>query len=164
MVGMGEIKTASQPGEVLMALGLGSCIGVCVYDLAKRLYVMAHVVLPSSTGFSVDVPGKYGDTALPAILDTLQSRGSVGRGLKAFMVGGAQLFSFGAATPKLDIGERNASVIESELRSRNIPIVAKDVGGNSGRTVNLNVETGRVMVKTIGRGEALLAELHRAAA
>ncbi len=78
--------------------------------------------------------------------------------LKAAIVGGAQLFSFQTAGDRLDVGRRNTEAVKAQLKKLGIKIVAEDTGGNAGRTVVLDAQTGRVYVKSVGN-ETVLTEL-----
>jgi chemotaxis protein CheD len=152
MVGMGEIKISRVSDEVLTALGLGSCIGVCMYDPISRIAGMAHVVLPAHVQNTGDLPGKYATTAIPALLESMQKCGAKTGNLRVAIAGGAQIFSFAGASAQLDIGKRNAAAVEEMLARNNLPIHAQDVGGNMGRTIQLHSSDGRVSIKTIGGG------------
>jgi len=68
-VGMGQLLTAQPP--VRLASVLGSCVAVCLYHPRLRVAGMAHVVLPESTGHQGG-PGKFADTAVPALLAALE--------------------------------------------------------------------------------------------
>lgn len=157
MVGMAEVKVTRTSGDVLVALGLGSCIGICAYDPRTRIAGLAHVVLPES-GDQSGTPGKFANTAVPFLLETMQSQGASLLHIYVALAGGAQLFSHQGSNTRLDIGPRNASAVLAELERRNMPIVALDVGGSAGRTVHL-FSDGRVRVKAIGQGEWELAAL-----
>ncbi len=152
MVGMGEIKISRMPEDVLTALGLGSCIGVCVYDPICRIAGMAHVVLPSHVQNTGDLPGKFATTAIPALLESMRRCGAKTGNLRVAIAGGAQIFAFAGASAQLDIGKRNATAVQEMLAKNNLPIHAQDVGGNMGRTVQLYSNDGRVSIKTIGQG------------
>jgi chemotaxis protein CheD len=158
-VGMGEIQVVRGAGHVLTALGLGSCIGVCLYDPLTRVAGMAHVVLPKSQGDKTgELPGKFADTAIPAIVKRMVETGAVTSRLKAAISGGAQLFQFGATT-SLDVGARNAEAVIAALREASISLQAKDVGGSVGRTLRMVSDNGLVVVRTIGGAERELATL-----
>lgn len=159
MVGMAEIKIAVGSEDILAALGLGSCIGVCAYDPLMRVAGMAHVVLPESLGAGADPAGKYADTAIPALLEEMQRAGAAPGRICIAIAGGAQLFTFAGATPRLDIGQRNMVAVMKSLEKYSLNVVAQDTGGNAGRTVHLFVGDGRVRVKTIGQGEKDLVVL-----
>lgn len=163
MVGMGEIQVVSGSEAVLMALGLGSCVGLCAYDVKSRVAGMAHVVLPDESGTTTEgTPGKFASTVLPALLSAMQAQGAGAASLRFALVGGAQLFAFagkGSGAPRLDIGNRNGARLLQELSSRNLPVIAQDLGGNAGRTVHLFAADGRIRIKTIGQGERDLVKL-----
>lgn len=160
MVGMAEIKVTRDPGDVLMALGLGSCIGICAYDRQTRVAGMVHVVLPQSLNGGADTPGKFADLAVPALMAEMVRLGASARRVVVAIAGGAQLFSFNnASTSRLEIGNRNASAVDQALRSFGLSILARDVGGGAGRTVHFHAIDGRVRVKTLGRGEVDLITL-----
>lgn len=165
MVGMAEIRVASADARstagsngirVLTALGLGSCIGICAYDRVARVAGLAHVVLPESPGSGTETPGKYADTAVPALVDEMMRAGALPQRVAIALVGGAQLFSFGGGASRLEIGARNASGVAEALARHRFQVAARDVGGSSGRTVQLFIHDGLVRVRTIGRGEVNL--------
>jgi chemotaxis protein CheD len=150
-VGIGRWAVAAAPVR-LHAL-LGSCVGVLLYDGIARAGGMAHILLPDSQGADVsDHPGKYANTAIPAMLADLERLiGSRSRlRMVAKLVGGAMMFQ----TTQLDaIGERNQRAVERTLEGLGIRVAARDLGGQSGRRVTLDTATGRVTVRILGQGE-----------
>lgn len=156
MVGMAEVKVAAHSDDVLIALGLGSCIGICAYDADARVAGMAHVVLP--TGGAGDTPGKFANTAVPELLRLMIEAGASEERIRVALTGGAQLFAANGANPRLDIGPRNTEAVKGELGKRACRLIAQDLGGSAGRTVQLFGD-GRIRVKTIGQGERELASL-----
>ena len=157
MVGMAEVKITRCTDDVLIALGLGSCIGVCAFDPQTGVAGMAHIVLPESAGH-VASPGKFADTAIPLLMEEMSRRGALISRIRVALAGGAQLFAFNGSGPRLEIGPRNAAAVQEQLQKRQITVVATDLGGNTGRTVHLFAD-GRMMVKTIGQGEKELIRL-----
>jgi len=127
---------------------LGSCAGVVLYDRAARLGGLAHVVLPDSRG-AADHPGKFADTAIPALIADLESK--LGRSMRgrllAKIAGGARMFQTGAAT---NIGRMNHDAVEQILANLGIPIVARDVGGETGRRLTLDTLSGIVSIRIPG--------------
>lgn len=162
MVGMAEIKVAQGVGDVLMALGLGSCVGICAYDARTKVAGMVHVVLPEQIRGDDSTPGKFANTAVPALLEQMQNLGASLERIVIAIVGGAQLFTFQGDGPRLDIGSRNTGAVTAVLKTHALRVVAQDIGGNAGRTVHLHTTDGRVCVKTIGQGERDLALLGEA--
>jgi chemotaxis protein CheD len=147
MVRMGEFAFSSSAGDVLVSLGLGSCVGVALLDRRAAVAGLAHVVLPSGEGRAAPA-GKYADTAVPALVGALEAIGARRQRVEAVLVGGASMFSFGGAG--LDIGQRNDAAVREELARLRIPVVAAETGGSRGRTVRVDVETGVVTAKAAG--------------
>lgn len=172
IVGMAEIKVItlqrvnparnSGPGDisaVLTALGLGSCVGICLYDRTARVAGMAHVVLPDSSARKDEPPGKFADTALPVLIEEMLQFGASRWRLVAAISGGAQLFTFASDPARLGVGARNAKAVTDGLERHGIPVLARDLGGSQGRTMRLSAVDGRVSVKTIGQSERELVVL-----
>ena len=158
MVGMAELKVAQAVGEVLTALGLGSCIGICAFDRQAGVAAMAHIVLPSSGKQISENPGKFADTAVPKLIVAMQKKGAIQSRIQVAIAGGAQLFVSSGSGDRMDIGPRNAVAVRDALREHRLSIIAEDVGGSSGRTVYMGTD-GLVRVKTIGQGERQLVLL-----
>ncbi len=131
-VGMGQIATAEATAGFKTVLG--SCIGLILYHPDLKIAVMAHIVLPDSAGRS-GTPGKYVDTAVPAMLDMFKKKGLVGTDLKAKVSGGANLFG---GTGVMKIGDRNVAAIQQSLDVAGIEVVGVEVGGSKGRRVTFN--------------------------
>lgn len=155
IVGMADYKVGRSPDK-LMTAGLGSCIGICIYDVQSQLGGMAHIMLPNSKESLKGNPAKYADSCLEMMLDELYKLGVMKARLKAKMAGGAQMFSFAGKAPLLKIGERNAEAVEQELKKMGIPLLAYDVGGNFGRTINFDIKTGDLHIRTINHGEKVI--------
>ncbi len=155
LVGMADFKIGKTPDK-LMTAGLGSCIGICIYDLSTQIGSMGHIMLPSSRDNMKGNPAKYADTCLEIMLQELFRLGGNRLRLQAKMAGGAQMFSFNGKTPLLKIGERNAEAVQQELKKANIPLLSYDVGGTHGRTINFDIKTGNLHIKTINHGEKVI--------
>ena len=142
MIGIGEYRVGSFP---MMTIGLGSCIGLTLYDETLKVGAMVHIMLPDSAG-RTDRPGKYADTAIPTIVKELNALGSKNRSLVAKMAGGACMFEYFGAN--LNIGERNAERVRAILKENHIQLSAEDVGGKVGRSVTFLPGTnGRVSIR-----------------
>ncbi|MGD9573521.1 MAG: chemotaxis protein CheD, partial [Thermoleophilia bacterium] len=97
VVGIGQLAASGERGVVISALGLGSCIGLVLADPGARVAGMVHVMLPDSSTASTDgPPGKYADTAVPALIDSLCRLGADRGRLTGAMAGGAQMFGGGS--------------------------------------------------------------------
>jgi chemotaxis protein CheD len=154
MVRMGELVASGEVGMTLVALGLGSCIGLVLLERARPLAGLAHIVLPDSNGATDSPVGKFADRAVPALLDHMRGAGATVSRLEAILVGGSQMFSLGkGAESALNIGRRNEEATLAALERAGVSVRATDTGGSTGRTVRVDVETGRVSVKMPGKGE-----------
>lgn len=152
-VGMADYKVGRAP-DTIISYGLGSCIGVSLYDPQTKVGGLLHIMLPESTqARSSDNPAKFADTGMPLLLKDVLALGASKPRLVAKMAGGAQMFAFAKATDIMRVGSRNADAIKQILRQMNIRLVAEDTGGNYGRTVSINLENGVYIVKTMVKGE-----------
>ncbi len=155
-VGMAEIKVTLAPYR-LITTGLGSCIGLCMYDPVIKVGGMAHVVLPNLTNLKDSDPGgKYAVTAIPLLVNSMVKFGANRYRLVAKIAGGAEMFSFPGQSSVLKIGERNAETIKEILEDMGIPLIAEEVGGNYGRTIEFDTNSGELLVKTINHGERII--------
>jgi chemotaxis protein CheD len=132
-VRMGELAVSAQIGDELVAIGLGSCIGLALADAEAGVGGLAHVVLPESAG-KPGPTGKFADLAVPDLIATMVSAGAMKRRLQAVLIGGARMFTVGAS---LDIGARNTEAVREALGREGIKIHAEEVGGNRGRTARV---------------------------
>lgn len=154
-VGIAEAKVA-QPPVNLSVIGLGSCVGVCLYDNSCKLGGIAHVMLPdSSRGRGKINRAKYADTAVEVLLEEMLAAGANRWKIQAKIAGGAQMFPFGDNGSML-VGARNVESVKQALDLCKIPLVGEDCGGCYGRTIVLNTDTGLVHVKTIKHGEKVI--------
>ena len=152
-VGMADYKVGSAPSTII-SYGLGSCIGISLYDPQTKVGGLLHIMLPDSTqARPTDNPAKFADTGLPLMLKDVLALGAVKTRLVAKIAGGAQMFAFQNATDIMRVGSRNAEAAKKILKSQGIKIIAEDTGGTYGRTVSIDLNTGVYKVKTIDKGE-----------
>jgi chemotaxis protein CheD len=151
-VAIGQWALAVAPTKIQTLLG--SCVGVVLYHRTAKLGAVAHIMLPSAPGNS-DHPGKYADTAIPAMIADIER--ALGpdsrRRLCAKLAGGASMFQVDPAAlecTQLNIGQRNQETIERILGQLNIPILARDLGGTTGRRLILDTASGIVKIKEPG--------------
>jgi chemotaxis protein CheD len=155
-VGMADYKTANCP-SALTTIGLGSCIGIAIYDTKTKIIGLAHIMLPSSDLLkSGGVRAKYADTCIADMIDEMVRNGSDIRSMKAKIAGGAQMFAYNSNNDLMRVGPRNADACKAVLASYRIPLIGEDTGGNHGRTIEFYSVDGRLMIKTIGHGVAYI--------
>ena len=150
LVGMSEMQVSGDTTTVLSCLGLGSCIGLSLYDPFAHVGGVAHIVLPSAPdGRNTPYP-KYADTAIPHLIEELLKLGATKRNLAAKIVGGARMGLIPGQHSIFKTGERNIEATQAALASAGLSLAASDTGGNKGRTMRLFVGTGNVTVSTGG--------------
>ncbi len=148
-VGLGEIKISHNPADILVAYGLGSCVGVGLYDPGVRTAGLLHAVLPERVNTAERSP-KYVDTGIVELVRQMEIQGCTRERLTVRLAGGAHMLTTNRFRQALNIGERNVAAALVTLEKLGLQVSAQDVGGNLGRTVRLYVATGRLTVRTLG--------------
>ncbi len=151
-VGMADLNVCKAPNSIT-TIGLGSCIGVTLYDPVSKVGGMAHVMLPDSTAIKNNTNiAKFADTGVTELLKRVLDAGATKSRLVAKMAGGAKMFEVsGGAAATINVGERNAAAVKSKLQEFGIKIVASDTGLNYGRTVVLDCNNGDFLIKAVGK-------------
>lgn len=139
--------------DILVTVGLGSCVAIMLYEPEARIAGLAHILLPSRalTRHS-DNPARFPQTAVPALLEKMTARGANYRKITARLAGGASMFAALAPPGTIQMGERNLVATRQALNAHNLPLTAEAVGGDFGRTVRLHGNDGRVEVSSVAHG------------
>jgi len=148
-VGIGELVVSHDPAGILVAYGLGSCVGVTIFDSEGRIGGMAHVLLPWSEGREPgeSEPARFADCAVDTLVQRFTDAGSVKRRLIVKIAGGGSVLG-AANSEKFKIGQRNAEAIKERLRHHGLFLVSSQLGGVRGRTLELHIASGRTFVRT----------------
>lgn len=145
VVSTGELRLADHP-SLLLTPALGSCVGVAVWDAARRRGALAHVMLPSPANAPRDGnPDRFASVAIPKMVALLGE----GLALKRFVAkiaGGAAMFK--GDTRMASIGDRNVEEVKRQLGLLRVPVVAEDTGGSHARTIEFHLDTGLVVVRS----------------
>lgn len=150
-VGMADLNICTAPNAIT-TLGLGSCVGIVLYDPGKKIAGLAHIMLPDSTKVKMNTnKAKFADTGIELLIQRLQEIGVNKRNLLAKIAGGAQMFAFRSNNDMLRIGERNVEATKEKLKELGIQIVAEDTGCNYGRTIEFYPETNELIIKAVGK-------------
>ena len=140
--------------DSITTLGLGSCVGVVLYDTVLQLCGMVHVMLPDSTKIRNNSnKAKFADTGVAELYNGLLQRGAEKYRIKAKIAGGAQMFAFNSNIEMMRVGESNVLAVKEELSKLNVPIVAQDTGLNYGRTIVFSPSNNILLVKSVGMDE-----------
>ena len=144
---------AGSGNDVLLTVGLGSCVAVLLYDAVARIGGLAHVLLPSPALSRPDAnPAKVPQTALPRLLELMGQQGAITRRVTARLVGGASMFASLAAPGTIQMGERNIVACRQVLNHHGLALTGEATGGDYGRTVRLWTADGRVEITSVAHG------------
>lgn len=136
-----------QRGPLCLGTVLGSCVAVCLWDSQLRFGGMNHFLLPNRPS-NGENSTKFGDIAVPRLVEAMRELGSNPRHLQAKLFGGAYVLH--AGDPAFAVGRRNVEVAVSELRRHRIPIVASRLSGIHGLVIRQCTECGEVWVRPTG--------------
>jgi chemotaxis protein CheD len=150
-VGIADLAVGDD-GSRLSTSGLGSCVGIALHDADAGVVGLAHAMLPDGEG--KDDEAKYVDTAVHALVAAMEREGAASRRLRAKLAGGSTMFEFGSTDRS--IGDRNVTAARATLAELDIPVDAEDVGGDHGRSLELDGATGALHVRSASVGEHTL--------
>lgn len=144
----GQTHVSREPIQISMILG--SCAGLCLYDRRQAIGGATHYMLPQWDGSGAPST-RYGDVALDVLLKQFQAHGSSPGNLEARVFGGACMFeAFRAEDGSEDhIGSRNINLALQTFLRLGIVIAARDTGGENGRKIKMQTDTGSVAVSVI---------------
>jgi chemotaxis protein CheD len=139
--------------DVLVTVGLGSCVAILLHDPVAGIGGLAHVLLPSPALTRQDGnPAKFPQSAVHRMVELMVAQGARSERITGRLAGGASMFAALAPPGTLQMGERNLVAARQALRLHGIPLVGEAVGGDFGRTVRFRVRDGRVEISTVTHG------------
>lgn len=150
-VGMADLNVCTSP-SALTTLGLGSCVGIALFDPIRKIAGLVHIMLPDSTKIiNNENRAKFADTGIDALIQEMIKIGADRSVLIAKIAGGAQMFAFSNNSEMMRIGDRNVESTKNKLQQLGIQIKAEDTGANYGRTIEFYPETGILLIKSVGK-------------
>ena len=150
-VGMADLNLCRDP-DIITTFGLGSCIGIALYDPSTKIGGLAHIMLPDSTKMRNNSNiAKFADTGIEELLNRMIKAGAVKSRLVAKIAGGAKMFEVSGLSDIGNVGQRNAEASRAKLKQLGIRLIAEDTGLNYGRTVELHCDNGDYYIKSVGK-------------
>ena len=134
-------------GCELVTYGLGSCLGIALFDSNAGVAGLAHVKRPSDPRGQTSDDAVFADTGIRALYSEMQSQGATRRNTVAKLVGGIDTANRTSLVCS-GIGERNIEQADATLAALGIMIVDRDVGGDTVRSVFLDGESGVLTIET----------------
>jgi chemotaxis protein CheD len=151
-IGLAELKISRNPDDVLVAFGLGSCLGIGMYDPVLHVGAMLHAVLPINSDSKAE-QAKYVDSGINMLLDLMLQSGAQKNRIITKMAGGANMLNVSSLSSTFDIGNRNIDAARLTFQKSAIRLNSEEVGGKIGRTVRLYIASGRYTIRMMGEQE-----------
>lgn len=143
--------------EKITTIGLGSCVGIIVYDSSTRICGMLHAMLPDSKRIRNNSNrSKFVDSGMEDMLQMLEQAGVNKRRLTAKLAGGAKMFDFTDENENTSIGYQNVQAAKQILEQLGIPLLAEDTGKNYGRTIVFDPATNELEIKAVGQENLII--------
>ncbi|MFB6178019.1 MAG: chemotaxis protein CheD [Halobaculum sp.] len=143
-VGVSDAEITSSD-VLLVTSGLGSCLGIALYDPQNGVGGLLHAMLPESS----DHPGppeKFVVDGIDQMLDQLERAGASRRTIRAKLAGASSMLDL--ETESASVGEQNIEAARTILEARNVPIEGSDTGGNNGRSLRFSPADGKLVVSS----------------
>lgn len=148
-VGIADYKITEAPNS-LITVGLGSCVGIALFNQKNKKGSLLHIMLPDSSNFKdTSQWEKFADLAIPKVVHKISE--DEPSDIVAKIAGGASLFNFTSSSKSLQIGKRNIEMVKNTLDDLSIPILGEHLGGDSGRTMIVDLENFNVTVRMVNR-------------
>ncbi len=148
IIGIAEQKVVRFPDKV-STLGLGSCVGLVLYDSVNNIGGMVHIMLPTAPNDSTPNKSKFADTGIVELIRYMTTLGARQRNLQAKFAGGAHMFNNSYNADIMNVGKRNIEMCKAVLKKCTIPIISQDVGGKSGRSIEFCCKSCMLQVRTV---------------
>ena len=148
VVGVGDMGVSNNPSIILSTYALGSCVAIAAYDPISKAGGILHLMLPDSKispQKAIAQPAMFADTGLPLLFRALLGvRGEHDR-LRLFVAGGACIM---CNSDMFKIGARNLDATSAYLSKNGYHVWHSAAGGTINRTLHLELDTGKVTLKT----------------
>ncbi|MCM1178722.1 MAG: chemotaxis protein CheD [Clostridium sp.] len=160
-VGIAEYKLCRKPNKIT-TIGLGSCVGIVLYNLTDEYCGLVHIMLPSSKEIiNNSKRAKFADTGIEDLVHELEKKGVKRSSLIAKIAGGATMFQMGSSAAlggagMGSIGDRNVKSVKETLAHFRIRIVAEDTGADYGRTILFDPMTRDLIIRSAGKSEKII--------
>lgn len=155
-VGIADMQLCTVPDKIT-TIGLGSCVGIVLYNMTEACCGMVHIMLPSSKEIKNNSNrAKFADTGIEDLIRALEAKGIKRSSLLAKIAGGATMFQFSAHSDLGSVGERNVKAVREILDCNHIRIVAEDTGENYGRTIIFDPSSKMLTIRSAGKEDRMI--------
>jgi chemotaxis protein CheD len=148
VVDIADHAVSKDPTATIITYSLGSCIGLTIWDPVVKVGGMLHFMLPESAiapDKAINRPSMFADTGIPLLFKNTYALGGEKKRMVVKVAGAAQMMDSAGV---FNIGKRNHLALRKILWRNNVMIDKEDTGGVEGRTLRLEISTGRVLIKS----------------
>ena len=134
-------------GSELVTYGLGSCLGIVLYDAEAGVAGLAHIKRPTAPEPQAATDAAFADTGIVSLVREMKSYGATRRHTVAKLVGGTDMQDADAAVGR-GIGKRNITQAKTTLATLDITVTDTDVGGEAVRSLYVDGGSGEATIET----------------
>jgi chemotaxis protein CheD len=145
----GQVFVSAEAKSIVLILG--SCVGVCIWDVVNRIGGGTHYLLPSWDGTGAASP-RYGNVAVSILVQKLLEAGADRGQLRAKVFGGGCLFDSmreSHSNKEHHLGSRNVETALEILSKAQIPVVSTVVGVDRGQRIVFRTDTGDAEIRVL---------------
>lgn len=152
-----EMYFSGEPAVVVTVLG--SCLSVTMFHRRRGLGAICHGLLPKCSGqkecYGDCLEGlKYVDCSIHRMVRIFDRYKVRREEIEVKCFGGADMFARQIERPgAVSVGRQNIISAEKILRSEDLKLNVKDVGGLQGRKIFFYTHTGEVLLKRLKKAE-----------
>ncbi len=154
VVNISDMKLSTHAEDVIVTYSLGSCLGVTAYDPKTKIGGMVHCLLPTSSSARQKAqqnPFMFVNTGVTTMVRQLVDKGAERDRLIFKVAGGANMRNDNL----FNTGLRNFEALEKLFKCNEVKLAAQDVGGTIPRTMFLHLDTGRVLIRSLGEDKEI---------
>lgn len=131
-------KLAAFKEETIISTLLGSCVAVAIHDPTTGIGGLNHYLLAEGPDGDRE-NARYGVYAISQLIEECVQLGASRNNLQAKIYGGANVIN--VAQLGDGIGTRNIEIAEQILKKNGIPVLERNIAGESARTIKMNTAT-----------------------
>lgn len=154
VVNISDMKFSKNPEDILVTYSLGSCLGVTAYDPQAGIGGLIHCLLPRASAAREKQrqnPYMFVNTGVTMMVRKLVKEGASVKRLIFKAAGGANM----RHDNLFNTGERNFEALLRLMERNKIDLAAANVGGTIPRTVFLHLDSGKTIVRSLGKESEL---------
>lgn len=146
----GDLIVTTDPQQVVTVLG--SCVAVTMFAPRTGLAGICHAMLPRPKHRSLrhtpdEERFRYLSEVIPAMTARFRHKGIVPSEIEVKLFGGGNVIRMEEPMAGKGLGHVNVDVARELLEQETLVVRASNVGGNRGRKIIFNTETGEVLHK-----------------